>query len=77
MRGKIEFKKIPKGKEKDRLYCFPVSKNTKIDTNTLFTKEIHKLVNSKINEIDLEKLKRKDKNISNDKKYKSERTIRY
>lgn len=57
MRGKIEFKKIPKGKEKDRLYYFPVSKNTKIDTNTLFTKEIHKLVNSKINEIDLEKLK--------------------
>lgn len=40
-------------------------------------KEIHKLVNGKINEIDLEKLKRKDKNISNDKKYKSERTIRY
>lgn len=28
MREKIEFKKIPKGKEKDRLYYFPVSKNT-------------------------------------------------
>lgn len=47
MRGKIEFKKIPKGKEKDRLYYFPVSKNTKIDTNTLFTKEIHKLLIAK------------------------------
>ncbi len=29
MKKKIEFKDIPKGKEKDRFYYFPVSKKNK------------------------------------------------
>lgn len=58
MKKKIEFKDIPKGKEKDRFYYFPVSKKTKVNTNTPFMRKIHKLVNGEINEIDLKKVKR-------------------
>lgn len=61
MGEKIEFKEIPKGKEKDRLYHFPVSKNTHVDTNTPFMKEVRKLVNGEIDEIDLEKVKKEFK----------------
>lgn len=70
MKEKVEFKDIPKGKEKDRFYYFPVSKKTKVNTNTPFMREFHKLVNGEIDEVDLEKVKKEFKTDQNSENIK-------
>lgn len=68
MGEKIEFKGIPKGKEKDRLYHFPVPKNAHIDTSTPFMREIRRLANGDIDGVDLEKVKKEFKTYKKNQK---------
>lgn len=58
MKNSIEYKKIPKGKEKERLYYTPLFKDVKINNNSTFIKELNKLANGDITEIDLNKIKK-------------------
>ena len=61
MKNNIKFTKVPKEKEQERLYHTPKLENVKIDNNSIFIKELDKLVNGEINEIDLNKIKNERK----------------
>lgn len=61
MKNSIKFTKVPKGKEKERLYCTPMFENVEVDNDSTFIKELNKLVNGEISEIDLNKIKKEGK----------------
>ncbi len=61
MADRIEFRGIPKGKEKHRLYHTPKLKHVQIDYDSPFTKELNRLLDGEIDEMDLEKVKREFK----------------
>lgn len=55
---RLNLKIFRKERKKIDFIIFQYQKKTKVNTNTPFMREIHKLVNGEIDEIDLKKVKR-------------------